>query len=76
MLGRIDWVRDGLAGGFARAFVRFKGFRYPSTFRRILELEGAPASGTDSRNQFTADVPVNDVHLVPSHSLSFPQGQR
>ena len=45
ILGRIDSVR-GLAGGFALAFVRFKGFLYPSTFWRILELEGASASGT------------------------------
>ena len=73
ILGRIDSVR-GLAGGFARPFVRFKGFLYPSTFRRISELEGASASGTDSRNQFAAHVLVNDVHLVPSHNLSFPQG--
>ena len=32
-MGRIDSVR-ALAGGFALAFVRFKGFLYPSTFRR------------------------------------------
>ena len=50
-MGRIDSVR-GPAEVFALAFVRFKGFLYPPAFRRILEMEDASASGTDSRNQF------------------------
>ena len=74
VLGRIDSVR-GSAKVFALAFVRFKGFLYPPTFRRIHELEDASASGTDSRNQLAAHVLVNNVHLVPvDHIPSFPPG--
>jgi hypothetical protein len=54
--------------------MRFKGFLYPPAFRCILELEGASASGTDSRNQLAAHVLGYEVHLVPvGHIPGFPR---